>query len=193
MTDRPHAAVSSHLTRLAGKNKRAGPPNASGIRNARHKRRPADLRETVARAGNIRWTVRVAVIAFRGWIAMNAKSQTTLLSVIAASCALVSCAAFKNTTASAAEKFSELAKMPKMPSLTDTPIARLLPAGGLKVVEVREKDLKDLPTGQERAIAYRNERKRGFWIFGGPVDYEEPTLPEDGSGADGSLLPPRMP
>jgi hypothetical protein len=86
-----------------------------------------------------------------------------------------------------------MAKLPDMPSLVDTPIARLLPAGGLKVVEVREKDLKDLPTGQERAIAYRNERKRGFWIFGGPVDFEEPTLPEDGSGIDGSLLPPRMP
>ena len=80
-----------------------------------------------------------------------------------------------------------------MPALVDTPIARLLPAGGLKVVEVREKDLKDMPTGRERAIAYRNERKRGFWIFGGPVDFEEPELPEDDSGIDGSLLPPRMP
>jgi hypothetical protein len=124
---------------------------------------------------------------------MNAKSQTMLLALIAPISALVSCAAVKNTTASAAEKFSELAKMPKMPSLTDTPIARLMPAGGLKVVEVREKDLKELPTGQERAVAYRNERKKGFWFFGGPVDYEEPTLPEEGSGADGSLLPPRMP
>jgi hypothetical protein len=124
---------------------------------------------------------------------MKAKSRTLLFLVIAPNCLLVSCAAVKNTTASCTAKLSSLAKLPEMPSLVDTPIARLLPAGGLKVVEVREKDLKDMPTGQERATAYRNERKRGFWIFGGPVDFEEPMLPEDGSGADGSLLPPRMP
>jgi hypothetical protein len=124
---------------------------------------------------------------------MKARSQTSLFLVIAACCTLVSCAAVKNTTASATEKLSSMAKLPEMPSLVDTPIARLLPAGGLKVVEVREKDLKDLPSGHERAIAYRNERKKGFWIFGGPVDFEEPVLPEDDSGIDGSLLPPRMP
>lgn len=124
---------------------------------------------------------------------MKDKSQTSLFFVIAVSSGLMSCAAVKSTTASATQKLSSLAKLPEMPSLVDTPIARLLPAGGLKVVEVREKDLKDLPSGHERAIAYRNLRKRGFWIFSGPVDFEEPTLPEDGSGIDGSLLPPRMP
>jgi hypothetical protein len=124
---------------------------------------------------------------------MKAKSRTSLFFVIAASCTLVSCAALKNTTASCTAKLSSMAKLPEMPSLVDTPIARLMPAGGLKVVKVREKDLKDLPSGHERAIAYRNERKRGFWIFGGPVDFEEPTLPEDSSAIDGSLLPPRMP
>jgi hypothetical protein len=124
---------------------------------------------------------------------MKARSQSSLFLAIAVNCALVSCAAVKNTTASATEKLSSMAKLPEMPSLVDTPIARLLPAGGLKVVEVREKDLKDLPSGHERAIAYRNERKKGFWIFGGPVDFEEPVLPEDDSGIDGSLLPPRMP
>ena len=124
---------------------------------------------------------------------MKAKSQATIWFASTACCALVSCAAVKKTTTSATEKLGSLAKLPEMPSLMDTPIARLLPAGGLKVVEVREKDLKDLPTGRERAIAYRNERKSGFWIFGGPVDFEEPALPEDGSGIDGSLLPPRMP
>jgi hypothetical protein len=124
---------------------------------------------------------------------MKARSQSSLFLAIAVNCALVSCAAVKNTTASATEKLSSMAKLPELPSLADTPIARLLPAGGLKVVEVREKDLKDLPSGHERAIAYRNERKKGFWIFGGPVDFEEPVLPEDDSGIDGSLLPPRMP
>jgi hypothetical protein len=124
---------------------------------------------------------------------MKTKSQISIWFASAASFALVSCAAVKETTASCKAKLSSMAKLPDMPALVDTPIARLLPAGGLKVVEVREKDLKDLPTGHERAIAYRNERKRGFWIFGGPVDFEEPDLPEDDSGIDGSLLPPRMP
>lgn len=63
----------------------------------------------------------------------------------------------------------------------------------VKVVEVREKDLKKLPTGQERALAYENTRKRGFWFFGGPVDFKEPTLPAPGGEMDGSLLPPKTP
>jgi hypothetical protein len=120
-------------------------------------------------------------------IVMDTKSHLSIWLACAAACALISCATVKDTTA------SYRAKLPDMPALVDTPIARLLPAGGLKVVEVREKDLKDMPTGQERAIAYRNERKWGFWNFGGPLDFEEPELPEDGSGIDGSLLPPRMP
>jgi hypothetical protein len=83
--------------------------------------------------------------------------------------------------------------MPKLPKFSDTALARLMPGSGVKVVEVREKELKELPTGQERVLAYRNERKNGFWIFGGPVDFKEPTLPEPGANMDGSLLPPRMP
>jgi hypothetical protein len=115
-------------------------------------------------------------------------TKTALLIIV--SYALVSCAAVRKTTSDAAAKVSSYAKMP---DLTDTPLARLMPGGGVKIVEVREKDLKDLPTGKERAIAYRNERKSGFWIFGGPVDFKEPVLPEPGTEMDGSLLPPRMP
>jgi hypothetical protein len=121
---------------------------------------------------------------------MNAKSTAKTVLLVAAGHTLVSCAAVKETTANTTAK---LASYAKMPDLTNTPIARLMPAGGLKVVEAREKDLKDLPSGHERALAYRNERKRGFWIFGGPVDFEEPVLPESGTEMDGSLLPPKMP
>lgn len=59
---------------------------------------------------------------------------------------------------------------------------------GVKVVEVREKDLKKLPTGQEQALAFETKRKRS-WFFGGPVDFKEPTLPASAAAADGSLLP----
>ena len=108
--------------------------------------------------------------------------------LIAAGSFLVSCAAVKNATSATTAKISSMAKMP---DLSDTPIASILPGQRVKVVEVREKDLKELPTGKEKAIAYR--RGGGFWIFGGPVDFKEPTLPEPGSEMDGSLLPPRMP
>jgi hypothetical protein len=115
-----------------------------------------------------------------------ALAKTGCLIVAAAS--FVSCAAVKNATSATTAKVSSLAQMP---DLSDTPIARILPGHRVKVVEVREKDLKELPTGKEKALAYR--RGGGFWIFGGPVDFKEPTLPEPGSEMDGSLLPPRMP
>lgn len=61
----------------------------------------------------------------------------------------------------------------------------------VQVVEVREKDLKDLPTGQEQALAFDNRRKRSFWgLFSGPVDFKEPTGPVNAGELDGSLLPP---
>lgn len=62
---------------------------------------------------------------------------------------------------------------------------------GIKVVEVREKDLKKLPTGQEQAVAFESGRKRRSWFFGGPVDFKEPSLPTGSTEADGSLLPPK--
>ncbi|BCU79870.1 hypothetical protein [Luteolibacter sp. LG18] len=74
-------------------------------------------------------------------------------------------------------------------------VTDLMPAK-VKVVEVRQKDLKELPTGQERALAFENSRQRqhegGFWgFFKGPVDFKEPTLPNNAGVMDGSLLPPR--
>lgn len=103
--------------------------------------------------------------------------------------ALASCTAVKNATSATTSKVSS--SFAKLPDLADMPIARILPGQRVKVVEVREKDLKELPTGKEKAMAYRSGG--GFWIFGGPVDFKEPTLPESGSEMDGSLLPPRMP
>ena len=111
------------------------------------------------------------------------------LMILAGAVLLVSCTAVKNATSATTAKVSSFAKMP---DLADMPIARILPGQRVKVVEVREKDLKELPTGKEKALAFRSGRG-GFWIFGGPVDFKEPTLPEPGSEMDGSLLPPRMP
>lgn len=63
---------------------------------------------------------------------------------------------------------------------------------GLPVVEAREEDLRKIPSGHEQALAYQKEqqRRRGWWIFGGPVDFEEPSLPDSPVNAEAGLLPP---
>lgn len=97
-----------------------------------------------------------------------------------------SVAAVKTTTRATASGIGSLAGKAKMPDL-----ASMLPGRRVKVVDVRENDLEELPLGHERALAFDRERKRGFWVFGGPVDFQEPELPEAGVELDGSLLPPR--
>ena len=124
-------------------------------------------------------------------------SQLTTVFVIVAGLALASCAghrnAEKNPPTVSRNATSNVAKKPSMFAKLSGSLANLLPGSRVKVVQVRKKDLKELPTGRERALAFENERKRGFWFFGGPVDFKEPTLPEPGSELDGSLLPPRIP
>ena len=61
------------------------------------------------------------------------------------------------------------------------------------IVKARTKDLKELPLGHERAVAFEKQRKFGFWALGGTADFVQPKLPEAGSEMDGSLLPPKQP
>jgi hypothetical protein len=59
------------------------------------------------------------------------------------------------------------------------------------VVEAREKDMKPMPLGKERALAFDQQRKRSFWSFALP-NFKEPTLPTvTDDQTDGSLLPPK--
>lgn len=61
----------------------------------------------------------------------------------------------------------------------------------IQVVEPREEDLKPLPLGKERALAFDQERKRSFWSYVLP-NFKEPNLPViDDQQSDGSLLPPK--
>lgn len=106
---------------------------------------------------------------------------------------LTSCASVKDRVAGVKQRSSEIVAKVKAPGLLDTPLARLMPAGGLKIVEPRKEALEEMPSGHERALAYRAEKRRGFWFFGGPVDFEEPPLPAPGIELDGGLLPPRNP
>jgi hypothetical protein len=132
------------------------------------------------------------------------KPAVRSMSLLAAisSLTLVSCGTLKQVgqssmaavkkTGSATASMMKAIPTPKMPKMPDMGLANLLPGSRIKVVDVREKDLEEFKTGKELAQAYKRERS-GFWIFGGPVDFKEPTLPEAGSELDGSLLPPRMP
>jgi hypothetical protein len=121
---------------------------------------------------------------------MKTYSWTILLSASTVILALTSCGSVSKISA------SSVALLKKTTSATTTKVSELsamavnkINPPGVKVVEVRENDLKKLPTGKERALAYQNTRKR-FWFFDGPVDFQEPTLPEPGGELDGSLLPP---
>lgn len=94
---------------------------------------------------------------------------------------LVSCGsldAVKSTAANVTKGVSQFSLSDLRPAKVD-------------VVEVREKDLKELPLGKERALAFDRERKRSFWSFMSG-SFKEPKLPavEDGE-VDGSLLPPK--
>ena len=112
------------------------------------------------------------------------------LSSVAAALGLASCATVskvgQGSMAFASAATGKVSRLSKMAANTINP-------PGVKVVEVREKDLKEMPTGHEKARAFENTRKRGFWFFNGPVDFTEPSLPLPGGETDGSLLPPKTP
>lgn len=79
----------------------------------------------------------------------------------------------------------------KMTDASRSSIAKLMPAK-VPIVKVREEDLKDLPSGEQQALAFEKTRRNRFWIFKGPVDFIEPQLPAGEGELDGNLLPPKM-
>lgn len=117
-----------------------------------------------------------------------------MIPALAVAFGLVSCATVSKVSKGSVAfvKKTTTATTTKVAQLSTMAVEKISPPS-VKVVEVREKDLKKLPTGQERALAYQNTRKRSFWFFGGPVDFKEPSLPEPGGEMDGSLLPPKAP
>ncbi len=116
------------------------------------------------------------------------------LVILLAPLALLSCSALSTAGADSlkAIKKSSSGAVAKVSEITGNSLAGFLPAQ-VKVVEVREKDLKALPSGQERALAFEKTRKRTFWAFTKPVDFKEPSLPQGSTDMDGSLLPPKLP
>lgn len=117
-------------------------------------------------------------------------SRVSHLAALAATFGLASCATVGKVSNGSLALVKKTTA--KVSNLTEMAVHKIHPPG-VKVVEVREKDLKKLPSGQERAMAFENTRKQGFWFFNGPVDFKEPTLPLPGGEMDGSLLPPKGP
>lgn len=75
-------------------------------------------------------------------------------------------------------------------SVRNFSIADLRPSK-IDVVDVREKELEEMPLGKERALAFEEKRKRSLWSFSLP-NFKEPDLPEIGEGDfENSLLPPK--
>ena len=97
---------------------------------------------------------------------------------------LVSCARMSAFTKAAGGKMSELSRN------SMAAIDRLKPKPRIAVVSVRHKDLKDMPLGHEKALAYQ-EKRGGWWFFQGPVEFKEPVLPDTATESSGSLLPPK--
>jgi hypothetical protein len=90
---------------------------------------------------------------------------------------------FVTTTAAATTK--------KVGALSELAVNTVHPPQ-VKIVEVRQKDLKKQLTGKDRVLAFENTRKRSFFsFFSGPVNFKEPILPQPGGEIDGSLLPPK--
>jgi hypothetical protein len=96
--------------------------------------------------------------------------------------ALSSCGtmtAIKEGTVAGVDKVTDLATAPFKP--------------GVPVVEARPDDWKELKSGEQMALAYQEkQRQRRFWLFGPPVDFEEPELPDDAGSTEISLLPEKV-
>jgi hypothetical protein len=114
------------------------------------------------------------------------------LAVLLSPLGLISCSTISQASANSMEMIRKTSNgaVAKVSAMTENSLAGILPAR-VKVVEVRENELKKLPTGQEQALAFEKSRKRSFWGFGGPIDFQEPSLPQVGTEMDGSLLPPK--
>lgn len=115
---------------------------------------------------------------------MNLKSISLFLiaPLVLGSCGTMQ--TVKQSTVAMAAKFPKMPSLPKFPSISKPGIFGDHP----KVAEVREKDLKKLPLGHERLVAYQNGA--GGWWPMGDVKFEPAALPDPGADMDPSLLPP---
>ena len=103
--------------------------------------------------------------------------------------AIVSCFIFASCGA------SNLAK--KSVKSVSKSVAGIMPSR-VPIATVRSKDLKKMPTGADRALAWERHLNRKRYAYNSgwmaPKNYKAPTLPNDrGLPIDGGLLPPLHP
>ena len=115
---------------------------------------------------------------------MKSSRMFALGALVACVLALPSCARMSALSQAATSKMSEFSRN----SLAA--LDRLRPGPRVPVVQVRHKDLKDMPLGHDRALAYQDKQRNGWWFFG-PVNFKEPVLPDASAESTGSLLPPK--
>lgn len=125
---------------------------------------------------------------------MHQRRIAQLFLTVALTLGMVACASRETQTISEPVKrksaiTSTLKKMSVM-KLPQLKIPRPFWQPKVKIVEPRAKDLKDLPSGSELAMAYRKKQNGMFWIVGGPIDFKEPDLPAPGLDLEDGLLPP---
>lgn len=118
---------------------------------------------------------------------MSPRFQLPLACLIAA---LASCAGVQKAGEYASSGFSKVSDGVGSAAEGVGNFTSSLMPNRVPIAEVREDELKDYELGHDKALAYQRQRRQGFWIFGGSVDFEEPALPEIGEEPDDSLLLP---
>ncbi len=112
---------------------------------------------------------------------MNPRSLLLLALGTAGGCVLSSCSTIKST----ASKVGQISRD------SVAKVGNLFPSNRPPVVEVRQEELKDLPLGHERALAFQEKKRHSWWFFSGPVDFKEPDLPDTETEMTSGLLPPK--
>ena len=114
------------------------------------------------------------------------------MSLTLISCSLfISCGNFKSSAVSKAVAVSRMAKK------SVASVVNLVPRR-VPVAEVRPKDLKQMPSGADRALAWNrhldSKRYASNFRWFAPKNYKAPKLPESRSmPTDGGILPPLHP
>ncbi len=95
---------------------------------------------------------------------------------------LVSCGTFDKATTLAKNSIQSVKSVTKL-------VPKLIPRR-IPIAEVRAEDLKKMPTGAEKSLAYERKKNRRRFAFI-PGFYKPPTLPVSRSlPSDGGILPP---
>lgn len=122
--------------------------------------------------------------------------QTLALLPVLGAALLSSCATMKSVSSATTSGVGKMGEAvgSGFGKLADAATSPFKP--GIPVVEARPEDFREVPTGHDQAIAYqrKQDQRRGLWdrLFSGPVDFEEPALPDDTDAVlDAGLLPPK--